>query len=714
MVLDPFAGTRPPEEQGLDPFAGTRAQQPTQQSQPSEDDDYKLSLSDPKKWDWKTAEFGMHGEKLPDNAKSWTPYGQPYFGQGLMGKLKEYAWSFTKDVEAPDSEDWNTIKDKWRDLNERAGDFGSDTEQEQRSAASKEVVGLAAETVSTWWKGLEASKLSPLSYVSRGVSTGLKVVGDVFSQGGKAVKHSLSAFQELREFSNEVSAPIPRLDQNNFTRTVENTPIGAVYDITRVALSPDNGGWDGVLDRIKQGWNAGRIYYSGLLDQTMREEYIRRYQAGENPDLLAMEMSNRTVDVWGHEVNANLIEMGGELIFDPLNFVGAFAKSGKVTSEINKAQNLGGMLTKPGVEDALQVIIKGADESKTYDAWKTVVAAHAEAVNDVQNGKLLKQGWGITDLTVSSREGALSSKAADFIGFAAGGMMREGFSKDEVLEALKYGIKSISKDAEEMQMGLAGLAKLPNAAYFTGDDAITTFSTIRKMLQNEEGILNFSRLDKLFTKTGNMSEFVDEAVKLVEHAASNQFAKISEMEDAVKAIKTANKTGAEVSQTTKDLAKLYESVPAHAKLASRVNESFLGQARQWTNNTLGTFYFNAQGGVAAKNILSNSVLVGIDKGLDAFAGVDEIVQAGKVITKPQIWSKGAIENNMKAWFGDMQLSATSGFDTLVSSQSGKGEAVSFASFVAKGLQQYAEHDGEAKRLLALFRTAYARDRDLYR
>lgn len=45
---------------------------------------------------------------------------------------------------------------------------------------------------------------------------------------------------------------------------------------------------------------------------------------------------------------------------------------------------------------------------------------------------------------------------------------------------------------------------------------------------------------------------------------------------------------------------------------------------------------------------------------------------------------------------------------------GKGEAVSFASFVAKGLQQYAEYDGEAKRLLALFRTAYARDRDLYR
>lgn len=45
---------------------------------------------------------------------------------------------------------------------------------------------------------------------------------------------------------------------------------------------------------------------------------------------------------------------------------------------------------------------------------------------------------------------------------------------------------------------------------------------------------------------------------------------------------------------------------------------------------------------------------------------------------------------------------------------GKGEAVSFASFVAKGLAQYAEHDTEAKRLFGLFRSAYARDRDLYK
>ena len=44
---------------------------------------------------------------------------------------------------------------------------------------------------------------------------------------------------------------------------------------------------------------------------------------------------------------------------------------------------------------------------------------------------------------------------------------------------------------------------------------------------------------------------------------------------------------------------------------------------------------------------------------------------------------------------------------------GKGEAVGFASFVTKGLMQYAEHNKEAERLFELFADSYRRDRDLY-
>lgn len=45
---------------------------------------------------------------------------------------------------------------------------------------------------------------------------------------------------------------------------------------------------------------------------------------------------------------------------------------------------------------------------------------------------------------------------------------------------------------------------------------------------------------------------------------------------------------------------------------------------------------------------------------------------------------------------------------------GKGEAVGFSSFVTKGLIQHAEHDADARRLLARFSAAFARDRDLYK
>ena len=44
---------------------------------------------------------------------------------------------------------------------------------------------------------------------------------------------------------------------------------------------------------------------------------------------------------------------------------------------------------------------------------------------------------------------------------------------------------------------------------------------------------------------------------------------------------------------------------------------------------------------------------------------------------------------------------------------GKGEAVGFASFITKGLLQYAAHNDEARRLLELFADAFHRDRDLY-
>ncbi|NVJ91048.1 MAG: hypothetical protein HWE34_05300 [Methylocystaceae bacterium] len=45
---------------------------------------------------------------------------------------------------------------------------------------------------------------------------------------------------------------------------------------------------------------------------------------------------------------------------------------------------------------------------------------------------------------------------------------------------------------------------------------------------------------------------------------------------------------------------------------------------------------------------------------------------------------------------------------------GKAEAVTFTAFVTKALQQQAEYNPEAKRILTLLETAYKRDREIYR
>lgn len=44
---------------------------------------------------------------------------------------------------------------------------------------------------------------------------------------------------------------------------------------------------------------------------------------------------------------------------------------------------------------------------------------------------------------------------------------------------------------------------------------------------------------------------------------------------------------------------------------------------------------------------------------------------------------------------------------------GKGEAVTFATFVTMALEEHADLSPEAKRLLDLYRDAYGRDREMY-
>jgi len=310
---------RPPQNDNalLGAFANTTM--PAVDEQPS-------ALPTPETWDYKTAQFGLNGEKLPEGAEGWTPYGQPNFGGGIKGKFREYAWMMTKDIKHSSSEDWEQIREQFKGINEKQKKLtkaknttGLTAEQQKEQGdLSIESLGAVGSAVGTWWKDLEANKETPIGQASRAVGVGVTAIGDVFSVPATGLERGLSALVGTVEGIQQVNRPTPRLDENSFTEGMRVNSTNMVADPEKNRPSSLEQIWEST----KAGWNAGRILYASVFDNALREEYIRRYQAGEDADLLGMELANRNVQVFGHEVNGNIVEMLGQLALEPLNYIG--------------------------------------------------------------------------------------------------------------------------------------------------------------------------------------------------------------------------------------------------------------------------------------------------------------------------------------------------------------------------------------------------------
>ena len=94
-----------------------------------------------------------------------------------------------------------------------------------------------------------------------------------------------------------------------------------------------------------------------LNEPTIKAEYIRRLNAGENPWLLAEELQNPVREMWG------------EILADPVNFAGF----------ITKGFRAAGML-----DDATRVVAKYADDAIELAADGRKAVSTANAVSKTQ------------------------------------------------------------------------------------------------------------------------------------------------------------------------------------------------------------------------------------------------------------------------------------------------------------------------------------------
>ena len=462
---------------------------------------------------------------LPEGAKGFDPYGNPYFGEGLGAILKKWTYNFTKDVKDVDNSAWDDLKERWSNMQRDQREYMRSLEQGEKADPSRTwknlagVFGMTTEAVSKGFQDVTASSQgSVLAPALKAVGASVTAIGDLFSIPAQKIEQTGGALQGLREAANEIESPLPRLDDNWLTESIHNTPLGMAYDVTRIALSPSENRWDYAGQKIEEGWQAGRIYYSQVFDSTLKEKFLQEYRAGEDPALLAMKLQNP------------LAELGGQLIFDPLNLVGVFFKGAKTAAQLNAVENsvtASGLLKLEKGAQALEEVSKAADNASSLRALDTLAEAQQEAVSLVRsNSKLLNTSYGIRDLTTSSRQNAVISKGKELIGNMALTLKQNGYSNEGVAEMILYGARSVSDNVDEMKVGLSGLAHAPNANMWLSDDYIETFTVVRKLLTDEAGVMSGSKLRQLI-KSSNPAEFADAAKKLMLAAAKSEFPDVS-------------------------------------------------------------------------------------------------------------------------------------------------------------------------------------------
>lgn len=388
-----------------------------------------------------------------------------------------------------------------------------------------------------------------------------------------------------------------QIAKNNLKATLLNTPLGLGYNALRTALSPSEGKWDVVKDRMAIGWDSGRILYTQVYDPMVRFEYERRLNEGENPELLALELQNP----WA--------EMVGEILLDPLNVVGAVMKGGKVAGKIDEAQESGKALVRlldPTMDDSVALFKAATTNEGVERVVRETAQSYVDATAKRVEARAQKYGW--SQLTSTSQRARLQRDMSRFFGTTISSMVKDGRAADDIADIMKYGIMSVSDDVDEVAEGIAGLmnASVPKQFFSElGNDSLTT---VRRMITNSDGALDANKI----TKALSSETPLESVMKIADDAAAQRFSSVQEMEKAAKAVESGKATDAQVK-----LAKAYEGVPEHIKNFTKVIQP-AEKTKGVINSGLGFFYFTINPGTAVRNSISNKMFIMMDEGAGAF------------------------------------------------------------------------------------------------
>lgn len=487
---------------------------------------------------------------------------------------------------------------------------------------------------------------------SRAIGEGVGTVLDVFGLPAKGVKAVLGVGLANETLADAAASPLPDILQSDqwYNVLAASTPLFQLYNQVRMLTGERDITVSDRLSEIERQVQASRIMYSAWVDPALRSEFLRRYEAGENPDYLAAELENP----WQ--------EMAGEFVLDPLNVVDALAKAGGTAKKIASATErfASAIPEAENVVSTLRSVRQGGEVGIDIAQESAKIAARVAEI---------EAGIGKLDGYTSPVQAALYTATAkrSFIGETVGNVGRVIMgtlqqSPDEAAEALRAFALIGSKNANEVEEAIGILKGLPVdlSKYAFSRAGVETGIILRKIMSSggdfrPEKFLDllrnadYAKLEDVFN-TKLMSTMED-----IFPTVDQALAKNAKTQASVDALRAAGKN------VEADL-KARELIPV-SEGAKRVN-----QIHNFAQNNLklkafhsgmSNVYITFQPGVGVRNVLGGLTHIAADLGPGAaFKAVQAAGEAGAGFVRGKELEKsvGAF-NLIREWMGGGMIEA---------------------------------------------------------
>lgn len=359
------------------------------------------------------------------------------------------------------------------------------------------------------------------------------------------------------------------------------SPVEILKDAGRLVLHLDKLPEGNLQENVNRQLAGSQAIYSRVYDDALNQEYIRRYEEGESPQKLVMELQNP------------IVELAGGLLLDPTTWI-----TGKSAAKLFIDEKTGARVIQDGIKSAsLSAIdnglldvrmvkeVKNAADAISAVAEGTTPKTRQEAMDVIQSAyKITKETmdtWknrrGITSLTSDGKQKLVIEQTKDFFATLAANAANHPDGMDIVTGTVEAMI-TLAKGEGDTAKAFSALLNSPLgqiplsprgmrvANMLAGIDEVTP--AIQKAIDAKDikglATLYADQLEKVTKKTilsvEEMRGAADDVKKLTEE--------LGQVAGDAKKVKTVT----EKLDAAKKIAEDYKKLPAVTKFVNGANE----------------------------------------------------------------------------------------------------------------------------------------------